>query len=450
VRYFGTDGIRGEAGTWLTADLALRIGQATATILGQPGDLFVLGEDPRLSSDMLAAAFAAGLMAAGCDVEPLGRIPTPGVAYVTRTHQAVAGAMISASHNPVQDNGIKLFAGDGYKLRLSQEAAIEACLADPATLRQANGYTTGHFRRRQHGDVEYRQYLRSIPAMPLTGLKVVIDCGFGSAATAAPEVLESLGANVVAINCSPDGARINIDCGSEHPEDVMRIVTGIGADLGIAYDGDADRAILVDETGAVVDGDHILCMWALERLRQGHLPGNCVVGTILTNQGLEAALAPRGARLERVDVGDKYIAWRMQELGACLGGEQSGHLIFGDHATTGDGILTSLKVAELVVKTGQRLSELAHQMEPFPQVALNVPTRDRDSWKYDAALTGSLEALSADLLQEDGGRLLVRPSGTQPLIRVMAESRTPDCANRYAEQAAAALRSWLEVQGQLA
>lgn len=449
MHYFGTDGIRGEASTWLTAELALRIGQATATVLGQPGDLFILGEDPRLSSDMLAAAFAAGVMAAGCDVEPLGRIPTPGVAFVTRTHDAVAGAMISASHNPVQDNGIKLFGHDGYKLRLPQETAIEECLEDPTRMRCSDGRGTGRFRTRQHGEMAYREFLLTVPALPLTGLKVVLDCGFGSAANYAPAIFEALGASVVAINCSPDGARINVNCGSEHPNDVQRIVPGIGADLGVAYDGDADRAILVDETGAVVDGDHILCMWALERLATDGLPGDCVVGTILTNQGLEAALAPRGARLERVDVGDKYIAWRMQDLGAVIGGEQSGHLIFGDHATTGDGILTSLKVAELVVRTGRRLSDLGGQMTPFPQVAINVSTKDRDSWRSDMTLQQAFRDLDSGLAEEDAGRLLIRPSGTQPLIRVMAESRTADCAQRYAGLAETALRSWLDSRGLL-
>lgn len=444
MRWFGTDGIRGEAGSYLSADLARLIGQAAATVLGTPGDTLILGEDPRCSSDMLAAAFAAGAMAAGCHIEPLGQIPTPGVAYITRTHQAIAGAMISASHNPVPDNGIKLFAGDGTKLRLEQEEAIEACLEDPASLRAVTGTQVGRFRHDTRGPVHYRDYLAAIPQVPLAGLKIVIDAGFGAAASYAPPLFEQLGADVVAVNCSPDGTRINVDCGSEHPADVQRIVAGIGADLGVAYDGDADRAILVDETGALVNGDQVLCMMALHQLQQeGALPGGCVVGTVLTNQGLDAALTPHGARLERVDVGDKYIAWRMQELGAIFGGEQSGHTIFGAHATTGDGILTSLKIVELLRLTGEPLSRLAAQMIPFPQIALNLPALDRDTWAQDSALVEQLRDLESRLAAADGGRLLIRKSGTQPLIRVMAESRTPALAQEYAAAAESLLRDWL-------
>ncbi|HYE77464.1 MAG TPA: phosphoglucosamine mutase, partial [bacterium] len=391
-------------------------------------------------------AFASGVMAAGCAVEPLGRIPTPGVAHITRTHNAVAGAMISASHNPIEDNGIKLFAGDGTKLRADQEAAIEACLADPVERRTMRGATTGTFRRETQGPELYRQYLLRVLARDLTGLKVVIDCGHGAASGYAPALFQELGAQVIAINFRPDGHRINVECGSEHPADVERMVPAVGADFGIAYDGDADRAILVDDAGALVDGDHILCMAALHRLRNGGLPANAVVGTVLTNQGLEAVLQEHGARLERVDVGDKYIAWRMQELAAVLGGEQSGHLIFGDHATTGDGILTSLKVAELVLETGLPLAQLARQMVPFPQVAINVPAQDKESWRGSPELLGYFQNLEQELFAADAGRLLVRPSGTQPLIRVMVESQTPEVALAYAQKAETALRQFLQTR----
>lgn len=443
MRFFGTDGIRGEAGSYLTVDLALRVGQATATVLGSPGDLFILGEDPRISSDMLAAAFAAGVMAAGCAVEPLGRIPTPGVARITRISDAVAGAMVSASHNPIEDNGIKLFDREGTKLRAPQEEAIEACLDDPAAMRTMRGATTGTFRRETQGPELYREYLRGIIDGDLAGLKVVIDCGHGAASGYGPALFQELGAQVIAINFRPDGQRINVRCGSEYPEDVQRMVPAVGADFGIAYDGDADRAILVDGSGALVDGDRILCMSALHRLRNGGLPAACVVGTVLTNQGLEAVLQEHGARLERVDVGDKYIAWRMQELAAVLGGEQSGHLIFGEHATTGDGILTSLMVAELVLKTGEPLARLASQMVPFPQIAINVPAQDKESWRGNAELLGYFQSLETELFATDAGRLLVRPSGTQPLIRVMVESQTATVAQAYASKAEQALREFL-------
>jgi len=431
-RLFGTDGIRGVANVDLTPELAFKVGRAAAHVLAAAGSPFVIGRDTRLSGEMLEAALVAAICSAGSDVLCAGIIPTPGVAFLGRTHGAVAVA-ISASHNPVEDNGIKFFAPDGFKLPDAAEDAIEAAL-DRHDLRRAVGPEVGRAEDLLDAVESYADFVASLATTSFAGLRVVVDCAYGAACPVVPLVWERLGATVVPINAEPDGRRINVDCGSTSPEVVRGAVLAHGADLGFAHDGDADRVVAVDETGRIVDGDAIMGLCAMHLAAQGRLAGNVVVATVMSNLGLELALRRAGIGLERTKVGDRYVLERMRETGAALGGEQSGHIIFLDHATTGDGLVTALQVVNAMMETGRRLSELAAPIERYPQVLKNVRVTSRGGVGTHPTVQAALDEAARWL--GGRGRVLVRPSGTEPLIRVMVEAEDADKAEEVAARLA--------------
>jgi len=419
-RLFGTDGVRGVANVDLTPELAFRLGRAAAHVLTTDGSgRFLLGRDTRLSGPMLEAALTAAICSAGGIVLNGGILPTPAVAYLTRHLGAAAGVVISASHNPVEDNGIKFFARDGFKLPDAVEDAIEAVL-DREDLRRAAGLQVGRVEEIPDATDVYVDHVASLATGSLAGLRIVVDCAYGAACRTVPALWDQVGATVIPINAEPDGARINVRCGSTNPEVLRQAALQHGADVGFSHDGDADRVIAVDETGRIVDGDAILGVCAMHLHAQGRLPRSTVVATVMSNLGLEIALTRAGITLDRTRVGDRYVLERMRELGVTLGGEQSGHIIFLDHATTGDGAVTAMQLVNAMLESGRRLSELAAPIERFPQVLLNVPVADRSL----AADHPAIRAAVADARRALGhrGRVLVRPSGTEPVVRVMVES----------------------------
>ncbi|MDR7485208.1 MAG: phosphoglucosamine mutase [Armatimonadota bacterium] len=443
-RYFGTDGVRGVANADLTPELAFRLGRAAGTALGRLDGPFVVGRDTRLSGPMLEAALAAGISSTGAAVELGGILPTPAVAYLACRREAACGVVISASHNPVEDNGIKFFGGDGFKLPDSREEAIEALL-DRDDLPRPTGAAIGTIRAVPEGEDRYLEYLTGLALGRLDGTKIVVDCAFGAAFRLAPRLWAALGATVLPLHDEPDGARINVECGSTHLEPLRRAVLASGADLGFAHDGDADRVLAVDERGGTVDGDALLAICALDRHRRGALAGGIVVATVMSNLGFEQTLNRAGIRLERTRVGDRYVLERMRAVGARLGGEQSGHLIFLDHATTGDGLVTAVEVVNVMLRSGRRLSDLSAAIPRFPQVLRNVRVRDRNGVMEAPEVARAVSAAGARLASR--GRILVRPSGTEPLIRVMVEAETLDEAQAVAEEVAAVIARRAEPSG---
>lgn len=446
---FGTDGVRGVANQHpMTPELALRLGRAVGFQLGghvhgrRPRVL--VGKDTRLSCYMLETALSAGLTSAGADVHLVGPLPTPGVAFLTEGMRADAGMMISASHNPFEDNGIKLFARDGFKLPDAEELALEALIASPDldTFRPT-GTAIGRAFRIHDAQGRYAVFAKSAfpRALTLEGVKVVIDCGHGAAYKVAPEVLRELGAEVVALGVAPDGTNINAGCGALHPEAMAAAVRTHGAQVGVALDGDADRCILADEHGNVVDGDQVLALLARHLLAKGRLSGNTLVATVMSNLGLDRSLREVGGRVVRVSVGDRYVVERMRAEGYSLGGEQSGHVILLDHGTTGDGLVTALAVLGHLVESGEPLSVLAACMPRFPQVLENVQVSRRQPLEdlpgVQAAIARTEGRLGAD------GRVLVRYSGTQLLARVMVEGPEQGLITELAGDIAAALRTAL-------
>lgn len=424
-RIFGTDGVRGIANADLTPELALRIGRAAASVLAHGADPdrpVVIGRDTRLSGTMLEAAIVAGITSAGRDTIGVGIVPTPGVAGITRHIEAAAGVMISASHNPIEDNGIKIFGADGYKLADSVEAEIEEALERddlPRPTHEGVGIA-----RTSLGLVD-RYVVDLLEAGgDLTGLTVVVDAAFGAAFRVGPAVLQRLGARVVPLHAEPDGARINVDCGATDMRALAKQVRDlVAADsvahvVGVAFDGDADRALFIDETGATVSGDHVMLVLARERKGRDALPGDALVGTVMSNLGLEHALGAEGIMLVRAAVGDRYVLELMRAGGYILGGEQSGHIIDLDRNTTGDGPMTAVALLSIVARERTSLRELVSALRVYPQILLNVRTARRDVLEYDdvrAAIANAERELAGN------GRILVRPSGTEPLIRVMVE-----------------------------
>jgi phosphoglucosamine mutase len=418
---FGTDGVRGVANADLSAFFAFRLGRVAGGIIagGEPGRKVLLGRDTRISGDLLGSALTAGLLSVGVHVVDLGVIPTPGVALLTREAGAAAGAVISASHNPAPDNGIKFFGPDGRKIADETETAIEEAIDDFERFPSPTGKDVGRLLPGATLVEEYAAFLvRSCP-LRLDGLRVVMDCGNGAASGLGPRVARELGAEVIALNHRPDGLNINDGCGALHPEGMEAAVREHGAHLGVSFDGDADRAILADELGRLVDGDRVMAMCAIAWKDTERLPGNAVVGTVMSNVGLERGLAERNIRLLRAPVGDRHVAEMMRESGAALGGEKSGHIIFATLATTGDGILTFLQVAALMRQSGRALSELAGQIREYPQVLVNVPVWRRRGWRDQTDLWRAIREAEARL--RNRGRILVRASGTERIIRVMAE-----------------------------
>jgi phosphoglucosamine mutase len=440
TRLFGTDGVRGVANRDLTPDLALAVGRAGGLVLAPDGGRVVVGRDTRISGPMLEGALIAGLCSAGVQVMAAGVIPSPAVAFLTVDDGAAAGAVISASHNPVPDNGLKFFSEEGLKITQEVEERIESLVEEPQ-VELPEGNRIGSVELLDSSHDRYLGHLvGSIPER-LEGLTIVLDCAYGAAWEIAPRAFREAGAAVIALHAEPDGTRINVDCGSTSLDEVARRVVDEGADLGLGFDGDADRVLAVDERGEVVDGDRIIGMAALRMKEAGELRNDIVVATVMANLGFRRALEERGIDVLAAPVGDKHVAEAMAEHGSLLGGEQSGHVIFARHSTTGDGILTGLQVASIVSSSGSRLSELAHFFEPFPQVLINVTVRDR------AALDGAKELWDqirdAERSLGSDGRVLVRASGTERIVRVMVEAADGEVARRTAEELAETVRSHL-------
>ena len=425
-KYFGTDGVRGVANKELTCDLAYKLGRAGGYVLtnNEYKVKVVVGKDTRQSGDMLEAALIAGLMSVGCDVITVGVIPTPGVAYLTRKYGAECGVVISASHNPMEDNGIKFFNKDGFKLDDEIELKIEEYIDNMEKIAyNPIGNEVGVRIHKHTAAQDYVDYLKSIVDTDLTGLKVVLDCANGAAYKVAPEVFRELGAEVIAMNVTPDGENINHKCGSTHPEGLQKAVVEHNADLGLAYDGDADRLIAVDETGTIVDGDHIMILGAVYLKKQNKLANDTLVVTTMSNIGLHVAAKEYGIDLAITDVGDRYVIEEMKKSGHNLGGEQSGHMIFLDYNTTGDGTLSSLIVSKIVKEDGKTLSEQSALMTTYPQVLINVDVRNEVKNKFMENDEIRTEIEKLEKLMAGTGRVLIRPSGTQPLVRVMLEGK---------------------------
>ena len=441
-RYFGTDGIRGRVGEGpINPEFMLKLGWAAGRVLGKaPGSKVLIGKDTRISGYLFESALEAGLVAAGMNTRLLGPMPTPGIAYLTRTLHACAGVVISASHNPHEDNGIKFFSGDGFKLPDEVEAAIEAEIDRPlVTVASAE---LGKAKRIDDAPGRYIEFCKSTipPLMQLTDLKIVVDCAHGATYHVTPRVMDELGARVVAIGVSPDGLNINQGVGSTHLRAIQEAVREHGADLGIALDGDGDRVIMVDDSGAEVDGDELLYVIARARHRGGMLRGS-VVGTLMTNLGLEQALQAQGIGLVRTKVGDRYILERLRQEGWTLGGEPSGHIICLDRTTTGDGTVSALQVLAEMMRTGRSLRELREGLVKFPQRLINVRLAggSADAAMRTPLVQDAVRGVEAEL--GSGGRVLLRPSGTEPLLRVMVEGEEAGQVERLAGQIADAVRA---------
>jgi len=439
--YFGTDGIRGTVGAApITPDFMLRLGHAVGQVLrqGERRPTVLIGKDTRISGYMIESALEAGFASAGVDVLLTGPLPTPGVAYLTRALRLSLGLVISASHNPFGDNGVKFFSARGAKLPDTWEQQVEAALEEPP--QWANSRGLGKARRLDDAQGRYVEFCKSTVGGELTlkGLRVVIDGAHGAAYQVAPSVFHELGAEVIPIGCSPDGLNINDGFGATHPEALVRAVRANRADYGLALDGDADRLQVVDAAGRLYNGDELLYLLAVDRLAQGErVPG--VVGTLMTNLAVEQALRQRGIELVRAKVGDRYVLEELLARGWQLGGEGSGHLIALDRHTTGDGLISALQVLQAVVRAGRPLSELLEPVRLFPQVLINVGLRSGQDWKKAPALADAQQDVQAELGER--GRLLIRPSGTEPLLRVMVEADDAALAERCAQRLAEAVRA---------
>lgn len=434
TRLFGTDGVRGIANKDLTPELALQLGRAAGKILGGPGHSVVIGRDTRRSGRMLESALAAGLCSVGIDVRLVGHVPTPGLAYLTRAEGFAAGAVISASHNPAPDNGIKFFDGRGLKLPDAVEDGIERAMGLDDGLPRPTEGGIGLVGDARGLVKRYEEFLEE-RAPDLGGLRLLLDCANGATYRVAPSVFARAGAEVVTVCDTPDGLNINEGCGSTHPELLQRLMRERGADAGFTFDGDGDRVIVVDERGEVHDGDFVVALAALHASRQGGLEPRLVVGTVMTNGGCEATLAREGIALVRTQVGDRYVWEEMERRGARLGGEPSGHVIFRDHAPTGDGILTALEVLRLARSAGRPLSELAATVDRWPQVQRNVSAARRAAWHEVDGFRDAVAQAERELAGQ--GRLVVRPSGTEPVLRILVEARDERLASALADRLAA-------------
>ncbi|MFW0796133.1 phosphoglucosamine mutase [Gordonia sp. CPCC 205515] len=437
ARLFGTDGVRGLANDELTPELALRLASAAAVVFEQNSQNHtrpraVVGRDPRASGEMLEAAVCAGLAATGVDAIRVGVVPTPAVAFLTADYGADFGVMISASHNPMPDNGIKFFSGGGHKLEDAVEDRIEAAMADD--LLRPIGAAVGRVLDAPDAGERYRAHLATALEHRLDGLTVVVDCAHGAASTLAPQAYSDAGATVIAIHAEPDGLNINDDCGSTHMGKLQAAVLEHGADLGLAHDGDADRCLAVDSTGQIVDGDAIMAILATAMSRRKALHDNVLVATVMSNLGLHIAMRDAGINLVTAAVGDRYVLEELRRGGYSLGGEQSGHIVVPDYGTTGDGILTGLLLMEQIAATGTRLAELAGIMTVLPQELINVRVADKHAVAQSDSVKQSVTAAEAEL--GDTGRVLLRPSGTEQLVRVMVEAPTADAAQSVARRIA--------------
>lgn len=442
MKLFGTDGIRGKAGVApLEPATVARVGEALVRSLmdGAAPHRFVIGRDTRESGEWIERELARGLTSGGAQVVSAGVVPTPAIAYLARTEGFDAGLVISASHNPYEDNGIKVFGGSGVKLTEKLEASVEKLVADPSW---QVGAAPGVIER-QDLSRPYLEHLELIldDAGPLAGSAIVVDCANGATAAMAPALLSSLGFDVRPIGVSPDGRNINLACGSTHLDGLAREVVATGARLGIAFDGDGDRALFVDAAGKIVDGDAVLLIAALHLKRAGRLPGDAVVATVMSNIGLEIALRDRGISLVRTAVGDKYVMEEMVKRGCALGGEQSGHIIFADHLFTGDGLATALNVLRVMAQSGRELADLAGELVTYPQVLVNVRVRQRSDYTQVPAIAATIARVEQGLAGH--GRLLIRFSGTEPLLRIMLEGSDQAEIRAWADEIAAVVKEQL-------
>lgn len=440
-QYFGTDGIRGTVGQApITPDFVLRLAHAVGRVLKQTEErpTVLIGKDTRISGYMLESALESGFNSAGVDVVLLGPLPTPGVAYLTRTQRASLGVVISASHNAFADNGIKFFSAYGTKLSDAWEEAVEAALAQPPVW--VDSANLGKARRLDDAAGRYIEFCKSTFANDLTlkGLKIVVDAAHGAAYQVAPEVFHELGADIVCIGCAPDGMNINHEVGATHPEALIEAVKAHGADYGVALDGDADRLQLVDASGRLFNGDEVLFLMVSERLARGEIVTGAV-GTLMTNLAVEVALKARGVQFVRAKVGDRYVLEELEKNGWLLGGEGSGHLLALDKHTTGDGLISALQVLQACVRSGKPLSELLADVTLFPQILLNVRLRPGQDWKSSLALQAESKAVEAEL--GETGRILIRASGTEPLLRIMVEARDAAQAKHCAERLVATVQT---------
>ena len=446
-RLFGTDGVRGLANKDITSESALKLAQAAAIVLGEQArargqkPIAVIGRDPRISGEFLAAAISAGLASSGVDVFDAGVIPTPATSFLTADLDADFGVMISASHNPAPDNGIKFFSRGGHKLDDAVEDAIEKALsAKPLT---PIGAEIGHVKEFADAKSRYLVHLQGTLPNSLKGIKVVVDCANGAGSDIAPKAFRDAGAEVVVIGNEPDGYNINLGCGSTHLSALQAAVVEHGADVGIAHDGDADRTLAVDATGAIVDGDQIMAILAVAAKARGDLSRNTLVATVMSNLGLKIAMKQAGIEMIETKVGDRYVLEVIREGGYTLGGEQSGHLIFARHATTGDGILTGLQLLAQMASTGKSLQELASAMKVYPQVLINVPDVDKSKVDSDPELQKVVQEAKSEL--GETGRVLLRASGTETLVRVMVEAQDAGTAQSWAERIARVVEKQLKL-----
>ena len=444
TRLFGTDGVRGVANLELKPELAFRLGWAAAYYFGREHDkpVFVIGRDTRISGQMLEAALCAGICSAGGYAEVLGVIPTPGVAWLTRASDAAAGVVISASHNPFADNGIKFFSGTGFKLPDSVEDELAEIVEGKIdTLSRPTGQSIGTITYRHDRIGEYMSFLGGTVKEKLAGLRVVIDCANGAAFEAAPEVLSRLGVELCVLHAKPNGININEHCGSTHMESLQAAVLDQKADMGLAFDGDADRCLAVDGNGQIVDGDQIMVILAHDLLRRKSLKQDTLVTTVMSNIGLHQAMRRAGGKVMVAAVGDRYVLEAMQKHDLSLGGEQSGHIIFGEYSTTGDGLMTGLQLLAAVRRSELPLSELAGLMTRFPQVLVNIRVKSKAGWEGNPRIAAAVQAAENKLGAD--GRILVRASGTEPLIRVMAEGPVLAELEKMADEVAASITAEL-------
>ncbi|SFE18383.1 phosphoglucosamine mutase [Lentibacillus persicus] len=435
-KYFGTDGVRGVANTELTSELAYKLGRfgGYALTKGTEKPKILVGRDPRVSGNMLEGALVAGLLSIGAEVMRLGVISTPGVAFLTKATKAEAGVMISASHNPVEDNGIKFFGPDGFKLTDEEENQIETLMEGEDDLPRPVGGDVGIMNDYFEGGQKYLSYLKDTIDNEFEDMRIALDCAHGATSSLATHLFADLEADIVSIGSSPDGLNINDGVGSTQPEALQAFVKEKEAELGLAFDGDGDRLIAVDEKGNIVDGDQIMYICGKYMNQKGLLRHNTVVSTVMSNLGFYKALEENGMRSDKTSVGDRYVMEEMRKGGYNLGGEQSGHIIFLDYNTTGDGMLTALQLVNVIKETGKPLSELANEMEIYPQVLKNVRVVDKHDAITNPKIQEEIERVERELDGE--GRVLVRPSGTEPLVRVMVEAPTKEDCEKYADQVA--------------
>ncbi len=436
-KYFGTDGVRGIANTELSCELAYKLGRAGGYVLTKDKEnkhiKVVVGKDTRVSGDMLESALIAGLMSVGCNVITVGVIPTPAVAYLTRKYEADCGVVISASHNPVEYNGIKFFNSEGFKLADDIEHEIEKYIENIDKIdRNPTALGVGKKIFNHEATRDYVEYLKSNINTDFKGMKVVLDCANGASYKVAPIAFRELGAEVIEINCEPNGGNINDKCGSTHPEGLQKKVVEVGADIGMAYDGDADRLIAVDENGNIIDGDKIMILSAINMKEKGQLKKDTLVVTVMSNLGLTVAAKENGIKLSTTQVGDRYVLEEMLKEGYSLGGEQSGHLVFLDYNTTGDGTMSSLVLASILKEENKKLSEVASVMEKYPQVLVNVKVKNEMKHSYMEVEEIAKEISRIEKEMDGLGRVLIRPSGTEPLVRVMLEGKDQEQINNLA------------------